>query len=418
MFPTKFWVIRLKAGLIGTVCLLLSCLLVGSCAPSSGFDASLNEIVRPYRFDLFSWELQALSYELEDLVFGGGEVAADESPVVIDYFSVTEQFRALERQIEAVTDEIVPGDLALLKDELDALQKQKDALEDKAEKVLERQAKETLAQLGIFNPMDSYLSLEITFPPVNFALGQPPRLLVVSPRERIESIKGITLRQDITMEEIEDIEAAVDELGVSSLVVGLGGISTYPAFVSNDAGLRFAINTALEEWLHQYLFFKPLGFLYALDLIGISPNYEIAVINETLASMVSKEIGDTLYQKYYSQYLEGNRQTEAAEPEFDFYREMRDIRIAVDDYMAQGEIEQAEAFMEQKRLFLASKGYYIRRLNQAYFAFYGTYADSPTSINPIGIELRELREQTASLSDFLNTVAVMTSRHDLIDSIE
>ena len=418
MFPTKFWVIRLKAGLIGTVCLLLSCLLVGSCAPSSGFEASLNEIVKPYRFDLFSWELQALSYELEDLVFGGGEVAADESPVVIDYFSVTEQFRALERQIEAVTDEIVPGGLASLKAELDELQKQKNSLGDKAEKVLERQVKETLAQLEIFNPMDSYLGLEITFPPVNFALEQPPRLLVVSPRERIESIRGITLRQDITMEEIEDIEADVDELGVSSLVVGLGGISTYPAFVSNDAGLRFAINTALEEWLHQYLFFKPLGFLYALDLIGISPNYEIAVINETLASMVSKEIGDTLYQKYYSQYLEGNRQTEAAEPEFDFYREMRDIRIAVDDYMAQGEIEQAEAFMEQKRLFLASKGYYIRRLNQAYFAFYGTYADSPASINPIGIELRALREQTASLSDFLNTVAVMTSRHDLIDSIE
>ena len=69
--------------------------------------------------------------------------------------------------------------------------------------------------------------------------------------------------------------------------------------------------------------------------------------------------------------------------------------------------------MERKRQYLASKGYYIRKLNQAYFAFYGTYADSPTSISPIGVEMKELRHQSASLKDFLDTVAVMTSRQDL-----
>jgi len=74
--------------------------------------------------------------------------------------------------------------------------------------------------------------------------------------------------------------------------------------------------------------------------------------------------------------------------------------------------------MEQKRQYLASKGYYIRKLNQAYFAFYGTYADRPTSISPIGIELKELRSQSASLKDFLETVAAMTSRQELIDSLE
>ena len=125
-----------------------------------------------------------------------------------------------------------------------------------------------------------------------------------------------------------------------------------------------------------------------------------------------------LDQKYYYRYGGEDGQTEVAGSEFDFNREMREIRKAVDKYLAQGEIEQAEEFMEQKRQFLASKGYYIRKLNQAYFAFYGAYADSPTSVSPIGAELRTLRGQSASLSDCLDTAARMTSQQDLIISIE
>ena len=412
---------KAKVVLIATIGLLLFCLLFVIFFPTSSLNSSINKIVSPYSFSIFSWELQALSYELEEFVFGGDKVTADESYVVLEYFAVAEQFRAIEREIEAVRSGMISGDLVLLEAELDALQKQKDGLEDKAEKVLERQIKEILAQLDIYNPTDDSLGMEITFPPVNFALEQPPRLLVVSPRDRIERIRDIKLRQDITGEEIEEIEDAIDELGVSSLVVGLGGIATYPAFVSNDASLRFVINTAIEEWLHQYLFFEPLGFLYALDLVGFSKDCEVIIMNETLASMASKEIGDVLYQKYYSQYEDGSSQNEAsggADTEFDFFKEMRDIRTTVDEYLAQGEIEKAEEFMEQKRLFLASKGYYIRKLNQAYFAFYGTYADRPTSIDPIGVELRTLREQTASISDFINTVAAMTNHNDLINSIE
>jgi len=86
-------------------------------------------------------------------------------------------------------------------------------------------------------------------------------------------------------------------------------------------------------------------------------------------------------------------------------------------YVALVEIEQAEEFMEQKRQYLASMGHYIRKLNQAYFAFHGTYADRPAFISPIGLELKELRSQSASLKDFLNTVAAMTSRQELRDSI-
>ena len=141
-------------------------------------------------------------------------------------------------------------------------------------------------------------------------------------------------------------------------------------------------------------------------------------MNETLASMVSKEIGSSIYQKYYYWYENGYRQNQGAGSRFDFNQGMREIRRAVDEYLALGEIERAEEFMEQKRQYLASMGYYIRKLNQAYFAFYGTYADSPTPISPIGVELKKIREQSASLKDFLDTVAAMTSRQNLRDSLK
>ena len=253
----------------------------------------------------------------------------------------------------------------------------------------------------------------------NLKLEKPPYYLVISPRDKIETMREILLQPSLSLEEIEDIEAKVDELDVSSLVVRLGGLSTpYPTFVTNDANLRFTIDAATEEWLHQYLVFKPLGFRYLLDLTGVSRNYEIATMNETLAGMVSKEISSIVCGKYYPEYENDVNQKQTAESEFDFNREMREIRKTVDKYLAQGEIEQAEEFMEQKRQYLTSMGHYIRKLNQAYFAFYGTYADSPTSISPIGLELKELRSQSASLKDFLNTVAVMTSHQDLRDSIK
>ena len=60
--------------------------------------------------------------------------------------------------------------------------------------------------------------------------------------------------------------------------------------------------------------------------------------------------------------------------------------------------------MEEKRVFLAANGYYIRRLNQAYFAFHGSYADSAGSIDPIGPKLDELRRTSASLREFVSVV--------------
>ena len=410
--------IKLKIKLIAVLSLLLVCSVGASCAPARDFNSCLRSIVKPYRFSIMKWEFRTIPHEVNQWIFGRYEKIDDEVHTVSEYFASIERIKTLKLEIDALNADNRQGDLASPEAELNRLQERKMVLENMVERIIEKQVRETLAQQGIFNPVDKYIRLKVSFPPVNFNLDRPPYLLVISPRERIESMREITLQPSINLKEIEDIEAKVDKLGVSSLVVELGGCATYPSFVTNEASLRFTIDTATEEWLHQYLVFKPLGFLYLLDLIGVRRNYEIATMNETLASMVSKEIGSLVCEKYYPQHENGANQSRVADSGFDFNREMREIRKTVDKYLARGEVELAEEFMEQKRQELASMGYFIRKLNQAYFAFHGTYADSPTSISPIGLELKKLRSQSASLKDFLDTVAAMTSRQNLIDSIK
>jgi len=404
--------LRLK---LVALALLSLCLLGGSCAAAPDFDISLKSIVKPYQFSIARWELKALPEALKSSISGRGEDLENEASVVVDYFGLVEQIKGLEAETAAVNAGNKAGDAAPLEAELDSLRAQKAALTDEVEGIIARQIREVLTEQGIYNPLDNFIELKAGFPPLLFRLEPPPHLLVVSPKDRIESIREVELQQELSVADMESIEEQVDELGVSSLVVGLGGLSTYPAFVMDDASLPFTLNAAAEEWLHAYLVFKPLGFLYLLDATGMSPNYDIATMNETVVGIVSKEIGNIVVQKYYPEYE--NTTPPAEEPEFDFNQEMREIRQAVDAYLAGGEISQAEAFMEEKRQYLASEGYYIRKLNQAYFAFYGTYGDSPTSISPIGTELKQLREQSPSLKDFLDTAANMTSRQDLINRL-
>ncbi len=405
------WGVKLK--LKPFIIVLLAILLVGGGCGAPDFDDNLNDIVKPYRFNYVGWELGAFAHETRQWL--GGEDIESPTDTVLEYFSLVGQIRALKREIADET-----GDTAELEAELSQLEEQRLALVGSVEEIIADQVRDVLNEQGIYNPWDEGIGLKITFPPVNFVMGRLPYLLVISPRDRIERLREIALRGDLTLEEIEVIEAEADALGVSSLVVTLGGAGAlYPTLVTDEASLRSTIDTAVEEWLHQYLALKPLGFRYMLDLLGIHRDYEIATMNETLAGIVSAEIGALVRQKYYPDYEADI--PPPSEDGFDFYAEMREIRIAVDEYLAQGEIELAEAFMEEKRQYLLSMGYYIRKLNQAYFAFHGAYADEPTSVDPIGVEMKELRGQIDSIKEFLNTVADMTSRQDLeekLDSLE
>ncbi|MFC1920485.1 hypothetical protein ACFLYQ_02030 [Chloroflexota bacterium] len=387
--------------------LLISILSVG-CNADTDFDARLISIVRPHLFSIAGWEAQAITGEIEQWLSGGQGEGDNDIQTVMEYYNYVKRIKALKSEIGLAGAGNSEADLPALEEELGELEKRNTDLIDKVETIIESQIKDILAEQGIYNPAGG---TETTFPPVRFRLEQLPSVLVISPRDRIESIREFTIKPGLVRSEKEDIEERVDEMAVSSLVTEIGGIATYPSLVDSRTSLRYAIDTVIEEWLHQYLAFKPLGFRYVLDIAGISRDYEIVTMNETLAGMVADELGEIVYEKYYSGY-EGSSNITSGQG-FDFNAEMREIRKAVDEYLIRGEIGQAEEFMEEKRQYLAAEGYYIRKLNQAYFAFHGAYADRPAFENPIGIELRELRNRSESLKDFLNTAASMTNRQDL-----
>jgi hypothetical protein len=404
---------RYKAVLVLLILFFVLLSLPGSCALGREFDRQVRAITAPYQFSIFGWEVGTLFNEVGKL-FNRQDVKDTDIEDIIAYFDSVVQINELEDEIAAVKSGAEPGDLLALEGELDNAQRENARLADRAERIIETQIRAVLTEEGIFNPADKYLRIRINFPPVNFYLGRPPHLLVISPRDRIESMREITLLPDMGVADMEKVESEIDALGVSSLVVGLGGLATY---VTDEADLRFIIETAAHEWLHQYLAFTPLGFYYVLDLTGLRRDYDIATMNETIASIIGKEIGRLVYMKYYAPEGTEEPAGEVTQTGFDFNREMREIRQTVDELLANGEIEQAETYMHQKREYLLENGYYIRKLNQAYFAFHGAYADSPTSISPIGVELRELRGQSASLKEFLNAVAAMNSRQDLAESV-
>ena len=254
------------------------------------------------------------------------------------------------------------------------------------------------------------------YPPIVFSLGKPPHLLVVSPREKIAYLDRRVLRQDLSLSEMERLETQVDRLGLSSLVVELSGFgATYPTIVGDNLSLTDTINVILEEWLHQHLAFRPLGFLYLLDSVDIRQDPDVVTMAETLAGMVSQEIGAEVRARYYQDYKQAKASPNA--PGFDFEAEMRETRRKADAYLSQGRIEEAELYMEGRRKEFVAHGYYIRKLNQAYFAFHGIYAQDPASVSPIYEGLKQLRAESPSIKHFLYKVATMKSYAELTEAL-
>jgi hypothetical protein len=265
--------------------------------------------------------------------------------------------------------------------------------------------------------------LDISFggmltPPVLYRSEPNSYALIVSPREEIRQEANLMLVRGISLDEIIQLESAIeDTLDLSALVVGIGGVGLYPSMIIETGNLDWLLDVVGHEWTHNYLSLRPLGLAYG-------SSSELTTINETIADLSADEIQRKTFELYYPEYLPSDPlpaedgdsvaveipQPVQEEKRFDFREEMHITRLEVDRLLAEGRIEEAEAYMEARRSFFWENGYQIRRLNQAYFAFHGSYAADPGGAAgeqgvDLGAELRGLKEREVSYRDFMRLVA-------------
>jgi hypothetical protein len=278
----------------------------------------------------------------------------------------------------------------------------RDRLRPAAEVAIERAVARAYAAAGAGS--EQPLLQERLFPPVLVALTPPPNVLVISPRAELRVAQTVLLKQ-VPLGLRPELERSADSTGVSSLVAPIGGIGTYPSMAPEDDAPRQLITTVAHEWLHHYLVFFPLG-------AGYWSSQETREINETTADLVAAEIGERVIADLGLALPPSASPTPQA---FDFRAFMRATRLEVERLLEHQQVERAEAYMRERRDELEQQGFYIRKLNQAFFAFYGSYGDgfaaSPRS--PVPELLRRLRAQSPTLGTFLQRIRTITTVEQL-----
>jgi len=387
--------------------LLLLMLLQQEGPPPGALSTGIGGVVADVRFDFWGWEAEALWGKFTHWLIQPQRYMAEPDRIafVRDYMGRVAQIHRLEARIAQVYADPNVADpnaaTASLRAERARLRAEAATRQPLAEAIIEEQVGGTLAREGL-----GFLGQPL--PPTGAHFTPLPYLLVVSPRERIEIIYQQELEHGLDLARQEAIEERVDRtFNVSSLVTPIGGMSAWPAMLLESTDLAWVLEVTAHEWTHHYLSFHPLGWAY-------DRSREARTINETTASIVGKEIGREVLARYYPDLLPPERPPSAPPPEppaFDFRAEMHKTRVEVDRLLAEGQVEAAERYMEARRQFFWEHGYHIRKLNQAYFAFYGSYADEPGAAgeDPIGPLVRRLRERSPSLQVFLSRIDGITT---------
>ena len=375
---------------------------------SSGHDyrpSALDLTLAPYRYGLVAWEFSHFSDKwlhklAESLPWRADSTTAEKRQQAVEFFRLGSELEGLERRGNSSTGTPASDSMRMAE-----IKEQRGRMQADVEETIESEIGAVLAQEGFSPPFG------VIFPPVDTVFSDAPGVLILSPRDRIQRLNAIPLRPglaDETKDRIEDqILAQQDQ---AALVEGIGGIATFPSLVDQKGNMRHAVVTAAHEWLHHWFFFRPLGQ-------GYWDGAQMTTLNETAATLGGREIGNRAYAAITGEPVEPQLDPKLAARSFDYNAAILETRAKTEELLSQGKIEEAEEYMEERRLLLVEQGFRIRKINQAFFAFRQSYATNPASISPIAGQLKELREQSDSLEDFLRTVAGFGSYEEFLEHL-
>ena len=371
-----------------------------------------RDVASDYVFSLVQWHAANFFDKWVHLAWeaaAGGEVGREERiEIVHDYLQTSLLREKEERQMEGGIAR-AGGERAakvdrIYRDVLDELRDRQRALRPRAEEAVESELSAVLEDEG-FGWRGPLL-----FPPVDIKFARMPTMIVTSRRDKIERIERLLLQPDlehIKRGELED--TLLGEYGLSAFVGDLAGLSTYPTLVTDTDSLRSVMRTAAHEWLHVYWFFRPFGRSFW-------SSSEMGTLNETAADIAGRELGDAAFARMGGD-LEDNARRYQPQEERDirFTEMMRETRRRTEELLAEGRVLEAEEYMKERWWRLRLGGYGIRKLNQAYFAFYGIYGESASSVSPIGDQMAEFRSYFRSVGEFVRALSGVSSYDEFLE---